>query len=134
MEEYRHIFINCAHLVALYAIAYISAPLTPANILEYVVLALASMWLVYATYLMQKQRRRPSSMFFLAMALVPWAFYGELWYIYGHRDGISDEVFEQNLAHAVFIYQSFKYLILACAVVAAFKGIYQAVRDFGNSH
>ena len=42
LDDYRPIFINGVHLVALYAVAYISAPLTPANILEYIVLAAAS--------------------------------------------------------------------------------------------
>lgn len=133
LDDYRPIFINGVHLVALYAVAYISAPLTPANILEYIVLAAASAWLLYAMYLMQKEKRHPSSMFFAAIALIPWAFYGELWYINSNKDGIPPEVFEQNLSHAVFIYQSFKYLILACAAGAAFKGLFVAVREFGSS-
>lgn len=134
LDDYRPIFVNGVHLVALYAVAYISAPLTPANILEYVVLFAASAWLLYAVYLLQKERRRPSSMFFAAIALMPWAFYGELWYIFSKQSEIPPEVFEQNLSHAVFVYQSFKYTFLACAVVAAFKGLYLAARDFGNSH
>lgn len=133
MEEYRPIMLNGAHLVALYAVAYISAPLTPVNLVEYAVLALASMWLMYAMVLMQKEKRRMSSLFFAAIALIPWAFYGELWYINNNNQGIEREVFESNLAHAVFIYQSFKYLFLVCATGAAFKGLYLAVKDFASS-
>ena len=57
----------------------------------------------------------------------------QLWYITSHNDGIEREVFEANLAHAVAIYQSFKYLILACAVGATFKGLYLAVKNFARS-
>ncbi len=133
MDDYRPIMINGAHLVALYALAYISAPLTPHNWLEYGVLAAASLWLLYAMVLMTRARRRPSSLFYGAIAVIPWAFYLELWYIKTHNDGIEREVFEANLAHAVAIYQSFKYLILACAVGATFKGLYQAVKNFARS-
>ena len=133
MDDYRPIMINGAHLVALYALAYISAPLTPHNWLEYGVLAAASLWLLYAMVLMTRARRRPSSLFYGAIAVIPWAFYLELWYINAHNEGIEREVFEANLAHAVAIYQSFKYLILACAVGATFKGLYQAVKNFARS-
>lgn len=133
MDDYRPIMINGAHLVALYALAYISAPLTPQNWLEYGVLAAASLWLLYAMVLMTRARRRPSSLFYGAIAVIPWAFYLELWYIKTHNEGIEREVFEANLAHAVAIYQSFKYLILACAVGATFKGLYQAVKNFARS-
>ncbi|HIV55009.1 MAG TPA: hypothetical protein H9898_04445 [Candidatus Anaerobiospirillum stercoravium] len=133
MDDYRPIMINGAHLVALYALAYISAPLTPHNWLEYGVLAAASLWLLYAMVLMTRARRRPSSLFYGAIAVIPWAFYLELWYIKTHNEGIEREVFEANLAHAVAIYQSFKYLILACAVGATFKGLYQAVKNFARS-
>lgn len=133
LDDYRPLVVNGMHLIALYAVAYISAPLTPSNFVEYVVLGVASLWLLYAMYLMQKDKRRPSSMFFAAIALIPWAFYGELWYINANKDGIAPEVFEQNLTHAVFIYQSFKYLMLACAIGAAFKGLFIAMREFGNS-
>ena len=133
MEDYRPIMLNGAHLVALYALAYISAPLTPQNLLEYVVLAVASLWLLYAMVLMTRERRRPSSLFYGAIAVIPWAFYLELWYINSNNEGIEREVFEANLAHAVAIYQSFKYLILACAVGATFKGLYLAVNNFARS-
>lgn len=133
LDDYRPLVINGVHLIALYAVAYISAPLTPSNTLEYIVLGVASLWLLYAMYLLQQEKRRTSSMFFAAIAVIPWAFYAELWYINTHKDGIAPEVFEQNLSHALFIYQSFKYLILACAIVAAFKGLFIAMREFGNS-
>ena len=53
--------------------------------------------------------------------------------INSNNEGIEREVFEANLAHAVAIYQSFKYLILACAVGATFKGLYLAVKNFARS-
>ena len=73
MEEYRPILINVIHLVALYAVAYIAAPLTPSSYLEYALLGLASAWLLYGMVLLQKEKRRPSSVFFAAIAVIPWA-------------------------------------------------------------
>lgn len=133
MEAYRPIMLNGSYLVALYAVAYISAPLTPQGILEYVVLALASAWLLFGLYNLQKEHRRPSSMFFGAIALIPWAFYGELWYINSNNDGIDPQVFEQNLKHAIMVYQSFKYVIMACAVGAALKGLWLSFKNFGST-
>ena len=39
MEDYRPVMLNGSYLVALYAIAYITAPLTPQSYLEYALLA-----------------------------------------------------------------------------------------------
>lgn len=133
MEEYRPVMLNCSYLVALYAIAYISAPLTPNGYLEYGMLALASCWMFYGSLMLQKVKRRPSSLFYGAIALIPWAFYGELWYINNNREGIDEAVFQSNLEHAIFVYQSFKYVVLGCAVLATFKGLYEAVRSFGST-
>lgn len=132
MEAYRPIMLNLTHVVALWAVAYIAAALTPQSILEYVLLGLASLWLLYATWLMQKEHRRPTSLFFCGCALMPWAFYGELIYINANNEGIDPEVFAANLKHAIFIYQSFKFVFLVCAFFGAVKGLYQAVRDFAN--
>lgn len=133
MEEYRPIFVCGVHFVALYAIGYISASLYPANMLEYIVLAAASLWMLYGVYLLQKERRRMSSLFFAGIALMPWAFYGELYYINANKEGIPEEVFAQNLEHAIFIYQSFKFVFLACATAAALKGLIQSIREFGST-
>lgn len=133
MEAYRPIMLNGAHFVALYAIAYISSSQFPQNILEYIVLGAASLWLFYGTYLLQTEQRRLSSLFFAAIAAMPWAFYGEMWYIYNHREGIADDVFAANVDHAIMIYHSFKYMFLICAAGAALKGMYQAIRSFGNT-
>ena len=72
-------------------------------------------------------------MFFGAIALIPWAFYGELWYINSNNDGIDPQVFEQNLKHAIMVYQSFKYVIMACAVGAALKGLWLSFKNFGST-
>lgn len=133
MEEYRSIMLNGAHLIALWAVAYISAPMTPNSILEYIMLGGASAWLMYAMYLMQKEKRRPSSLFLCFTAVVPWAFYGELIYIYHNNEVIDPQVFENNLQHAFFVYQSFKYLFMGCAVIAVLKGLVQDIRNFGST-
>lgn len=133
MEDYRPIMLNGSYMVALYAVAYISAPLTPQSILEYGVLAVASAWLLYGMMLLHKEKRRPSAVFFGAIALIPWAFYGELMYINANKEGIEPEVFESNLKHAVMVYQSFKYMIMACAAGAAVKGMWNALRNFGST-
>lgn len=133
MEAYRPIMLNGAHLVALYAIAYISSAQFPQNILEYIVLGMASAWLFYGTYLLQLDKKRVSSLFFAAIAAMPWAFYGEMWYINNHREGIPDDVFAANVEHAIMIYQSFKYMFLFCAAGVAVIGLYQSVRSFGNT-
>lgn len=133
MEDYRPVMLNGSYLVALYAIAYITAPLTPQSYLEYALLALASVWLLFGLYNLQKERRRTSSMFFGAIALIPWAFYGELWYINSNKDGIDPQVFASNLEHAIMVYQSFKYMMLACAVGAAIKGLWLSFKNFGST-
>lgn len=133
MDAYRPVMLNLAHIVALWAVAYIAAPVTPQSVLEYVMLGLASAWLLFATVLAQKEGRRPTSLFFCCCALMPWAFYGELMYINANKEGIDPEVFAANLKHAIFIYQSFKFMFLVCGFLAAAKGLFQAIRDFANT-
>lgn len=133
MEAYRPIMLNLTHLVALWAITYISSSLTPQNLVEYAVLAVASLWMLYATALLNRAKRRPSAVFFGICALMPWCFYLELWYINQNNQDIAPEVFEANLQHAIFVYQSFKYMFLICGFAAACKGLYQAIREFAST-
>ena len=55
MEAYRPIMLNGSYLVALYAVAYIVAPFYPQGILELSCLALASVWLLFGLYNLQKR-------------------------------------------------------------------------------
>ena len=133
LDDYRPVMLNASYMLALYAVAFITAPLTPNGYLEYGMLAIASVWLFYGALLLQREHRRPSSVFLGAAAVIPWAFYGELWYINNNKEGIDPQVFEANLQHAIFVYQSFKYMTLGCGFLAAVKGMYMAVRGFGSS-
>lgn len=133
MEAYRPIMLNLSYLVALWAIAYVSASQTPQSFLEYVVLAAASGWMLYASVLATRQRHRITAVFFGICALVPWCFYAELLYIFSNNEDVPADVFEANFVHALFIYNSFKYMFLACAFGAAFKGTYTAIKEFASS-
>lgn len=133
MDTYRPIMLNLTHIVALWAVAYIAAPAIPQSTLEYVMLGVASLWLLYATYLMQKEKRRTTSMFLCCCALMPWAFYGELLYINANNEGIAPEVFEANLQHAIFIYQSFKFVFLICGFLGALLVLIKEVKNFANT-
>lgn len=133
LDDYRPVMLHVSFLLAIYAVTYISAPITPSNILEYGLLAIASVWLFYGALLLQKERRRASSVFYGAVAVLPWAFYGELWYINNNKDGIDPKVFEANMQHAIFVYQSFKYIAIGCGTIVALISLYRAVRSFGST-
>lgn len=130
MFLYQNILIATASLVALYALSIVSAPLYPHDLLSYIILAASSIYLFVRGIFLNKQKKRVSSMFVLGSSLITIVFMLEYQYILANNQGIDPIVFEQNLNHAIVVYNAFRFFFLAMSAMVLIKELYEAIRDF----
>lgn len=130
MFLYQNILIAVASLIALYALSIVSAPLYPHDLLSYFILGASSIYLFIRGIILNKQKKRVSSMFVLGSSLIAIVFLFEYQYILANNQGIDPAVFKQNLNHAIVVYNAFRFFFLAMCAAVFIKELYEAIRDF----
>ena len=126
MEEYRPILYVMSLFVAWWAQALFSTPALP-DIRSYLLLVAASLWLLSSVVILFKERKRPSAIFMLALALCPHLFYTEFLFLSMSPDFRADRI------DAIYIvYNVMRYFLLLCALLIIIRRLLHKLNSFAD--
>lgn len=112
MEQYSLIIKTIARLMAWWLLFWYGYPQLPEEPVRLILLGAATLWLLFTGFQFNREHRYFPTMFTWALALAPWAFYGEwLWLI--QRPATDHAV----LSHAVLVYNLFRYVLQAFVLI-----------------
>ncbi|HAR79555.1 MAG TPA: hypothetical protein DCR21_01875 [Succinivibrionaceae bacterium] len=132
MDSYRPLFFSIAALIAWWTLASLSYPAMPVLPEEWLRAAMLGAAIAYLLVTGNSYRRdghNLSCMFLCSAALIPPAYYLEYWYLASDGAARDPAALDASLAHAVTVYNAFRYFLLLVAFIILAKSF---IRNFKN--
>lgn len=125
MELYRGILYHISIIIALYTLTISSSPIIQ-SVYYFIALVISSLYLLIVGFKYNKDKKRFQSMCIWACAILPFAFYLEVFLL------LKDVDLNTKGLYAVVIYNSFRYLFITISFIIALKNLFSEIKNFAN--